>query len=70
VSNYDKNSIEVGVEYVSHIEKKPRLRAIENKVLRRIFGPTREDGTRRWRKLRTFYSSTNIVSIMNSSKIR
>jgi hypothetical protein len=28
-----------------------RLRVFENRVLRRIFGPKREEGTREWRKL-------------------
>jgi hypothetical protein len=28
-----------------------RLRVFENKVLGRIFGPRRDEGTREWRKL-------------------
>ena len=29
----------------------PRLRVFENKVLRRIFGPTRDEVTGEWRRL-------------------
>jgi hypothetical protein len=51
-----------------------RLRVFENRVLRRIFGPKREeDGL--WRKLHTdelqsLYSSPNIVSVVKSKRIR
>jgi hypothetical protein len=51
-----------------------RLRAFENRVLRRIFGPKREeDGS--WRKLHndelhTLYSSPNIVRVIKSSRLR
>jgi len=43
-----------------------RLRVFENRVLRRIFGPKRDEVTEDWRKLRNeelndLYSSTNIV---------
>jgi hypothetical protein len=49
--------------------QKTRLRVFENRVLRRIFGPKREeDGS--WRKLHndelhSLYSSRNIVSVIN-----
>jgi hypothetical protein len=51
-----------------------RLRVFENRVLRRIFGPKREeDGS--WRKLHnnelhSLYSSTNIVRVIKSSRMR
>jgi len=43
-----------------------RLRVFENRVLRRIFGPKRDDVTEEWRKLRkeelnNLYSSPNIL---------
>jgi hypothetical protein len=51
-----------------------RLRLFENRVLRRIFGPKREeDGS--WRKLHndelhSLYSSPNIVRVIKSRRIR
>jgi hypothetical protein len=51
-----------------------RLRVFENRVLRRIFGPKREeDGS--WRKLHndelhTPYSSPNIVWVIKSRRMR
>jgi hypothetical protein len=48
-----------------------RLRVFENRVLRRIFGPKREEGTGEWRKLyneelNDLYSSPNIVWVIKS----
>jgi hypothetical protein len=51
-----------------------RLRVFENRVLRRIFGPEREeDGS--WRKLHSdelhsLYSSPNIVRVIKSGRMR
>jgi hypothetical protein len=51
-----------------------RLRVFENRVLRRIFGPKREeDGS--WRKLHndelhSLYSSLNIVRVIKSRRMR
>jgi hypothetical protein len=51
-----------------------RLRVFENRVLRRIFGPKREeDGS--WRKLyndelHSLYSSPNIVKVIKSRRMR
>jgi hypothetical protein len=50
-----------------------RLRVCENRVLRRIFGPKREeDGS--WRKLRNdelynLYSSPNIIKVIKSRRL-
>jgi hypothetical protein len=50
------------------------LQVFENRVLRRIFGPKREeDGS--WRKLRNdelhdLYSSPNIVRVIKSRRLR
>jgi hypothetical protein len=54
--------------------KKHRLRVFENRVLRRIFGPKREeDGS--WKKLHndelhSLYSSPNIVRVIKSRRMR
>jgi hypothetical protein len=51
-----------------------RLRVFENRVLRKIFGPKREeDGS--WRKLNNYklhslYSSPNIIMVIKSRRMR
>jgi hypothetical protein len=52
-----------------------RLRVFENRVLRRIFGPKRDEVTGEWRKLhyedlRDLYSSPNIIRITKSRRMR
>jgi hypothetical protein len=52
-----------------------RLRVFENKVLRRIFGPKRDEVTGWSRKLhnqelRDLYSSPSIIRIMKSRRMR
>jgi hypothetical protein len=52
-----------------------RLRAFENRVLRRIFGPKRDEVTGEWRKLhneelRDLYSSSSIIRIIKSRRMR
>jgi hypothetical protein len=52
-----------------------RLRVFENKVLRRIFGPKRNDVTGEWRRLYnkelyTLYSSPNIIRVIKSRRLR
>ena len=40
------------------LREERRLRVFENRVLRRIFGPKRDEGTREWRRnlmIRTFH---------------
>jgi hypothetical protein len=51
-----------------------RLRFSENRVLRRIFGPKREEDAS-WRKLHndelhSLYSSSNIVRVIKSRRMR
>ena len=50
-----------------------RLRVFENRVLRRIFGPKRDEITGEWRKLHNeelndLYCSSNIVRVIKSRK--
>jgi hypothetical protein len=52
-----------------------RLRVFENRVLRTIFGPKRDEVTGGWRKLRNeelpnLYSSPNIIRIIKSGRMR
>ena len=49
-----------------------RLRVFENRVLRRIFGPKRDELTRVWGKLNNddLYCSPNIVQVRKSRRIR
>ena len=55
--------------------EKRRLRASENTVLRRTFGPKRDELTGEWRKLHNeelndMYSLPNIVRVIKSRRIR
>jgi hypothetical protein len=48
------------------LKEEDRLRVFENRVLRRIFGPKRDEVTGEWRKLhskelRDLYSTTNYI---------
>jgi hypothetical protein len=52
-----------------------RLKVFENRVLRRIFGPKRDEVTGEWRKIHTeelhdLYSSPNIVRVIKSRRMR
>jgi hypothetical protein len=52
-----------------------RLRVFENRVLRRIFGPKRDEVTGEWRKLHieelhNLYSSPNIIMQIKSRQMR
>jgi hypothetical protein len=57
------------------LREERRLRVFENRVLRRIFGPKRDEVTREWRKLHNeglndLYSSSNIIRVINSRRMR
>jgi hypothetical protein len=52
-----------------------RLRVFENRALRRIFGPKRDEVTREWRKLHNeehtdLYCPPNIILVMKSRMLR
>jgi hypothetical protein len=57
------------------LREERRLKVFENRVLRRIFGPKRDDVTGEWRKLCTeelngLYSLPNIVRVIKSRGLR
>jgi len=68
------------------LREERRLRVLENRVLRRIFGPKRNEVTGEWRKvhneeinvewgklheeLNDLYSSPNIVRVIKSRRVR
>jgi len=57
------------------LKEERRLRLFENRVLRRVFGPKRDEVTGEWRilhneKLGDLYSLTNIVRVVKSRRMR
>jgi len=57
------------------LREERKLRVFENMVLRRIFGPRRDDVTGEWRRLLNeelnyLYSSPNIVRVIKSRRMR
>jgi hypothetical protein len=57
------------------LREESRLRVFENRVLRRIFGPKRDEVTGEWRRLHNkelyaLYSSTNIIRVIHSRRLR
>jgi hypothetical protein len=55
------------------LREKLRLRVFENRVLRRIFGPKKDEVTGEWRKLHNeelhdLFSSPNIVRVIESGR--
>jgi hypothetical protein len=60
---------------VSALREEHRLRVFENKVLRRTFGPKRDEVTGGWRKLhneelRDLYSSPSLIRIMKARRMK
>jgi hypothetical protein len=57
------------------LREEHRLRVFENRVLRRIFGPKRDEIMGEWRKLHknelhALYSSPSIMRIIKSRRMR
>jgi hypothetical protein len=57
------------------LREEQRLRMFENRVMRRIFGPKRDETTGDWRRLHNeelndLYSSPNIVRVIKSRRLR
>jgi hypothetical protein len=56
------------------LREEHRLRVFENRVLRRIFGPKRDEVTGEWRRLHNkelndLYSSQNIILVIKSRRM-
>jgi hypothetical protein len=63
----------MGVKLI--LRKEHRLRVFENRVLRRMFGPKRDEVMGDWRKLhseelRNLYSSPNIIRMIKSRRMK
>jgi hypothetical protein len=57
------------------LREEHRLRVFENRVLRRIFGPKKDEVTGGWRKLHNeelhiMYSSLSIIRMIKSRRMR
>jgi hypothetical protein len=57
------------------LREERRLRVLENRVLRRVFGPKRDEMTGDWKKLHNeelndLYSLPNIVRVIKSRRMR
>jgi hypothetical protein len=57
------------------LREEQRLRVFENRVLRKIFGPKRDEATGEWRRLHNeelndLYSSPNILRVIKSRRMR
>jgi hypothetical protein len=64
-----------GCETWSLIREEHRLRVFENRVLRRIFGPKRDEVMEEWRKLHSeelhnLYSSLDIIKQIKSRRMQ
>jgi len=57
------------------LREEPKLRVFENRVLRRVFGPKRDEVTGEWRKLYNedlsdLYTLPNFVRVVKSRRMR
>jgi hypothetical protein len=73
--NYNFTFVLYGYEIWSlTLREEQRLKVFENRVLRRIFGPKRDEATGQWRRLHNeelndLYSSPNIIRVIKSRRM-
>jgi PAS domain-containing protein len=65
----------MGVKLGLSLREEQRLRVFENRMLRRIFGPKREEVEGRWRRLHNeelhdMCASVNIIRVIKSRRTR
>jgi hypothetical protein len=64
----------MGVKLGLSLTEERRLRVFENRMLRKLFGPKRDEVTGEWRKLYNeglnLYSSPNIIWLLQSRRMR
>ena len=76
IKNYNfASSFVLTWNLISHTEGGTQIGFFENKVLRKIFWPKRDEVTREWRRLHNKelydpYSSPNIIWVMKSRRMR
>jgi hypothetical protein len=63
------------INICAQLREEHRLRVFENRVLRRIFGPKRDEVTGGWRKLHNeelygLYSSPSIIRVIKARRMR
>jgi hypothetical protein len=70
----ERSAMEYGFEtWFLTLREECRLRVFENRVLRRIFGPKRDEVTWDWRRLHNMelhalYTSSNIILVIKAKK--
>ena len=74
LGNYPKRN-KLHLEHGESLKTRLKLRVFENMVLRKIFGPRRDEVTGEWRRLHNeelndLYSSPNIVRVIKSGRMR
>jgi hypothetical protein len=73
--NRPQNISDSPIRWSLTLREEQRLRVFENRVLRRIFGPKRDEATGEWRRLHNEelndpYSSPSIIRVIKWTRMR